>query len=343
MAVGYASNAVGTINPVAEITRLAHAAGALVFVDAVQYAPHGPIDVQALGCDFLACSAYKFFGPHVGILYGRYELLDQLDAYKVRPAPALPPEKYETGTQNHEGIAGTLGALEYFEWLGQAYGEDDPAAPDGLTGRRLAYKRAMRAVQAVEMELSRALIEELQAVPGLRMYGITDLNCLDQRVPTVSFTLPGHTPRQIAEHLAAAGINVWAGNFYALALAERLGLQGQRRDAARRRDPLQHARRDPPAGRGRPQAGQQIESLPSQGLYTWSSPGCCYPTQIHDYFRRSGSECTQLRYKSVQNCLMCSKTVQSQMNRQVSASWCRSGGAQRGLPQTVIGSTHNPI
>src|SRR3990172_10838337 len=122
VAVGYASNALGTINPVEKIVQMAHDAGVLVFVDAVQYAPHGPIDVAQLGCDFLACSAYKFFGPHVGMLYGRYELLDELQAYKVRPAPNDPPGKFETGTQNHEGIAGVLGALEYFEWVGETFG-----------------------------------------------------------------------------------------------------------------------------------------------------------------------------------------------------------------------------
>ncbi len=206
-----------------EITRLAHAAGALVFVDAVQYAPHGPIDVQALGCDFLACSAYKFFGPHVGILYGRYELLAQLDAYKVRPAPALPPGKYETGTQNHEGIAGVYGALDYFEWVGKTFGQ--PAPGSGPASRREAYQRGMEAVRAYEFELSRALITTLQGIPGLRIYGITDLDQVDRRVPTVSFTLEGWTPRQVSTALGKAGINVWDGNYYALAVTERLGLE----------------------------------------------------------------------------------------------------------------------
>jgi cysteine desulfurase family protein (TIGR01976 family) len=127
VAFGYASNAVGTINPVHQITRMAHEAGALVYVDAVQYAPHGPIDVQDIGCDFLVCSAYKFFGPHAGILYGRYDLLDRLTAYKVRPAPALPPGKFETGTQNHEGIAGVLGAVEYLAWVGETFGGNGEA------------------------------------------------------------------------------------------------------------------------------------------------------------------------------------------------------------------------
>ena len=123
VAVGYASNAVGTINPVKEITRLAHAAGALVYIDAVQYAPHGPIDVQQLGCDFLVCSAYKFFGPHLGALYGRYELLDKLEAYRVRPAPCTPPGKFETGTGNFEHMAGLSGALEYLHWVGETFGK----------------------------------------------------------------------------------------------------------------------------------------------------------------------------------------------------------------------------
>src|SRR5512133_592255 len=124
VALGYAANAVGTINPVADLIPLAHAAGALVYIDAVQYAPHGPIDVQALDCDFLVCSAYKYFGPHAGVLYGRYELLDRLHAYRVRPAPALPPGKFETGTGNFEHMAGTLGALEYFEWIGRTFGSE---------------------------------------------------------------------------------------------------------------------------------------------------------------------------------------------------------------------------
>ncbi len=124
VAVGYASNALGTINPVAQITQLAHEVGALVYIDAVQFAPHGPIDVQKLDSDFLVCSSYKFFGPHMGVLYGKYDLLDQLTAYKVRPAPELPPGKFETGTGNFEGICGVLGALEYIEWVGETFGEE---------------------------------------------------------------------------------------------------------------------------------------------------------------------------------------------------------------------------
>jgi len=227
VAFGYASNAVGTINPVRQITKMAKEAGALVYIDAVQYAPHGPIDVQAIGCDFLVCSSYKFFGPHVGILYGRYELLDELKAYKVRPATNNPPGKFETGTQNHEGIAGVLGALEYFEWLGNQFGgaAAEGLQENGFSGRCLALKQAMTAVRAYEFELSRALIIAIASVPGTHIYGITDSKSLDQRVPTVSFTLEGKHPRAIAEALGQEGFYVWDGNYYALAVTERLGIE----------------------------------------------------------------------------------------------------------------------
>jgi cysteine desulfurase family protein (TIGR01976 family) len=226
VAVGYASNAVGTVNPVKEITRLAHAAGALVYIDAVQYAPHAPIDVRDLECDFLVCSAYKFFGPHLGILYGRYDLLDRLPAYRVRPAPANPPGKFETGTGNFEHYCGLFGALEYFQWLGETFGHDQAGKFDGrYTGRALTFKKALSAVQAYEVILSRALLENLQEVPGLRLFGIADERRFEWRVPTFSFTIKGWTPRQIAERLAGQSINVWNGNFYALAVTERLGLE----------------------------------------------------------------------------------------------------------------------
>jgi cysteine desulfurase family protein (TIGR01976 family) len=227
VAFGYASNAVGTINPVRKITEMAHAAGALVFVDAVQYAPHGPIDVQSLGVDFLVCSAYKFFGPHAGILYGRYDLLEGLTAYKVRPAPDSLPGKFETGTQNHEGIAGILGSVEYFEWLGKTFGgeQEEGLRERGYTGRRLELKKAMTALRAHEFELSRNLLSELGQVPGLRLYGQADPNKVDQRVPTFAFRLEGKHPRAVAEALAAEGIYVWDGNYYALAVTERLGVE----------------------------------------------------------------------------------------------------------------------
>jgi len=169
VAVAYASNAVGTINDVKTIVDMAHAAGAIVFVDAVQYAPHGPIDVTALGCDLLACSAYKFFGPHVGMVYGRHDLLDRLPAYKVRPAGNQPPGKFETGTQNHEGIAGTLGALRYFEWLGeQVAGEQSPVSSGRSRRERLVA--AMTGIREHEKALSQALLEGLSSVPGVTVW-----------------------------------------------------------------------------------------------------------------------------------------------------------------------------
>jgi cysteine desulfurase family protein (TIGR01976 family) len=227
VAFGYASNALGTINPVRKMTEMAHAAGALVYVDAVQYAPHGPIDVQDLGVDFLVCSSYKFFGPHAGILYGRYDLLKELKAYKVRPATNSLPGKFETGTQNHEGIAGVLGALEYFEWLSKTFGaeQEEELSARGYQGRRLELKKALTALRAHEFELSRALLSTLKQVPGLRIYGQTDPQKLDQRVPTFSFNIAGKNPRLIAEFLASKGFYVWDGNYYALAVTERLGVE----------------------------------------------------------------------------------------------------------------------
>lgn len=226
VAFGYASNALGTINPVARLVEMAHEAGAWVYVDAVQYAPHGPIDVQALGCDFLVASSYKFFGPHVGVLYGRYELLEELTAYKVRPAPKDPPGKFETGTQNHEGIAGALGAIEYLEWVGETFGSEYSEKYAGrYDGRRLRLKQALAAIRAYEYELSRSLLDVLEETPGVTVYGLTDRRRLEERVPTVSFRLKGWHPRRVAERLGDEGIYVWDGNYYALAVTERLGLE----------------------------------------------------------------------------------------------------------------------
>jgi len=217
VAFGYASNAVGTVNDVRRIVELARAVGAVTFVDAVQYAPHAPIDVQALECDLLACSAYKLFGPHVGALYGRLDVLERLTAYKVRAAGNQPPDKFETGTQNHEGIAGTRGAIEYLAGLAGDQGAG--------SSRRARILAGMHALQDYERGLCRRLLEGLAAVPGLRVWGIADPARVDQRVPTVSFTIDGHSPRKIAEHLARAGIFVYSGHFYALALTARLGLE----------------------------------------------------------------------------------------------------------------------
>jgi selenocysteine lyase/cysteine desulfurase len=170
---------------------------------------------------------YKFFGPHAGMLYGRYDLLNELKAYKVRPASDNPPYKFETGTQNHEGISGVLGAIEYFEWLGNQFGNAQDWGESGFSGRKLTLKRAMSAVRAYEFELSRALIQTIQSVPGTHVYGLTDLKRLDERVPTVSFTLEGRKPRKVAEMLADGGFYVWDGNYYALAVTERLDLENK--------------------------------------------------------------------------------------------------------------------
>jgi selenocysteine lyase/cysteine desulfurase len=225
-AFGYASNLLGTINPVRKLIRMAKDAGALVYIDAVQYAPHGPIDVQDLDCDFLACSSYKFFGPHAGVLYGKYDLLNELKAYKVRPAANELPYKFETGTQNHEGIAGVLGALEYFEWLGNQFGEGHAQIwkDAGFSGRRLIYKQAMSAIRDYEFELSRALIDVVESVPGTRIYGVTDRDRLDERVPTVAFRLEQREPAQLADAIGKQGVYVWNGHNYALAIVERMGL-----------------------------------------------------------------------------------------------------------------------
>jgi cysteine desulfurase family protein (TIGR01976 family) len=226
VAVGYASNALGTINPVKKITQMAHEAGSLVFVDAVQYAPHGPIDVQEVGCDFLACSAYKFFGPHMGLLYGRYDLLESLKAYKVRPAQDNPPDKFETGTKSHEGIAGILGALEYLEWVGSTFGGVyQEKFADRYTGRQLHLRQAMAAIRAYEYEVSRALLEVVSSTPGVRLYGPSDPHRLEERVPTYAITVEGRNPREVAELLDQENIYVWDGNYYALAVTERLGVE----------------------------------------------------------------------------------------------------------------------
>jgi cysteine desulfurase family protein (TIGR01976 family) len=226
VAVGYASNALGTINPVAKITQMAHEASSLVYIDAVQFAPHGPIDIQRLDCDFLVCSSYKFFGPHMGVLYGRYDLLDSLTAYKVRPAPKDPPGKFETGTGNFEGMCGVLGALEYIDWVGETFGAEHAERYSAdYTGRRLHFKQGMSAIRSYEFELSRALLDILAETPGVTVYGITDRRRLEERVPTCAFTLKGKSPRQVAEELDEANIFVWDGNYYALGVTERLGLE----------------------------------------------------------------------------------------------------------------------
>jgi cysteine desulfurase family protein (TIGR01976 family) len=226
VAAGYASNALGTVHPVAEIARLAHEAGALVFIDAVHYAPHGPIDVRELGCDFLACSAYKFFGPHLGILYGRHDLLDSLFPYKIRPASNELPAKLETGTQNHESIAGLLGTLEYFEWMARQFAKAAPPEVGGsYEGRALLFKQAMSMIRSSERETSRAMLEILRGTAGLTLYGLADAARVDERVPTFSFRLEERPPRLVAERFGAEDIYVWSGNYYALEATRRLGVE----------------------------------------------------------------------------------------------------------------------
>ena len=222
VAVGYASNALGTINPVARIVEAAHAVGAWSYIDAVHFAPHGPIDVQALDTDFLVCSVYKFFGPHVGVLYGKQAVLDRLPPYKVRPAD----DRFETGTANFEGIAGSLAALDYLGWIGERFGEGFAGEFPELGGRRLRLKTAMRAIQATEAPLFRRLADGLAAIPGVRLWGIADPARFGERTPTAAITIDGVTPRSAAEALGGAGIATWDGHFYALGLIERLGLEG---------------------------------------------------------------------------------------------------------------------
>jgi len=218
VAVGYASNAVGTINDVAEAVRLAHAVGAMAFIDAVHYAPHGSIDVRALDCDFLACSPYKFFGPHTGVLYGKREHLARLRPYKVRPALEELPGRWETGTQNHEGLAGVRAAVDYLAELGRLC---SPAA----TTRRAALVAAYEAIRRYERGLIQPLIAGLLEIPGLTFYGIRDPARFDQRTPTVAIRLAGHTPRELADFFGTRGIFTWDGNYYALNLTERLGVE----------------------------------------------------------------------------------------------------------------------
>jgi cysteine desulfurase family protein (TIGR01976 family) len=225
VAVGYASNAVGTINDVATIIGWAREVGAYSFIDAVQFAPHGPIDVQALRCDFLVCSSYKFFGPHLGILYGRLPLLESIAAYKVRPAQDTPPYKWETGTQNHECLAGLVATVEYLAGLGRDRHDAYAGRFTGMEGRRLDLHCAMAAIQEHERTLAARLLGGLATIPGIRIYGLTEESDLARRVPTVAITLEGWTPRALAERLGERGIFCWDGNYYALALMERLGLE----------------------------------------------------------------------------------------------------------------------
>ena len=218
VAAGYASNMVGTINPVAEITKLAHAAGALMFIDAVHYAPHGLIDVKALDCDFLVCSPYKFFGPHMGALYGKREHLQRFKPYKVRPATDLPPDCWETGTQVQELIAGIGAAVDYIAELGRH-------CDASVKNRRDALQTAYGTTVPYERTLLTRLLEGLQAIPKVKVYGITDPKRFAERCATLSLRIGDHHPTEIAKFLGDRGIFTWDGNFYAMSLSERLGVE----------------------------------------------------------------------------------------------------------------------
>jgi cysteine desulfurase family protein (TIGR01976 family) len=217
VAVGCASNAVGTINPVAEITRLAHAAGALVFLDAVHLAPHALLDAAAWDCDFLCCSAYKFFGPHVGILYGKRAHLESLPVYKLRPPSEDLPHRWETGTQSHEGIAGVLAAIDYLADIGRE------GAGAGLD-RRGALRAAFERIGRHERALTEAALAAFASVRGVRVFGISDPRRIDERAPTFGFTVAGLASREVAARLASAGVFVWSGHFYALSVVQDLKL-----------------------------------------------------------------------------------------------------------------------
>lgn len=218
VAVGFASNAVGTINDVAAVIKLAHEVGALVYVDAVHYAPHMAIDVRALDCDFLACSTYKFFGPHMGAVYGKREHLQRLRPYKVRPASDATPDRWETGTQNHEALAGVSAAISYIAELGLRI---EP----NVETRREALLAAYRAIHAYEKSLAERLITGLLQIRGLTLYGINDPAQFDQRTPTVAVRIEGHTPAELSTRLGDRGIFTWEGNYYAINLTERLGVE----------------------------------------------------------------------------------------------------------------------
>jgi len=216
VAVGYASNAVGTINDVKEIIRLAHARGALAYIDAVHYAPHGSIDVRALDCDFLVCSTYKFFGPHMGVLYGKREHLERLQPYKVRANTNAVPQRWEWGTLNHECIAGITACVDYLADLGRTA---------ETRSRRQALVNAYALIHQHEQELAHVLANGLQKISGLKLYGISDPARFDRRCPTFAVRIDGFTPLQLATALGDRGFFTWDGNYYALNLTERLDVE----------------------------------------------------------------------------------------------------------------------
>ena len=222
-ALSMASNLLGTINDVASMCSRLRDAGALTYIDAVQYAPHGPVDVQAVGCDFLVSSAYKWYGPHQGVLWGREELLQELRAYKLSVVADEPPGKFETGTQSLEGQAGVLGAIEYFQWLAHVT-DSEAAVPSGASLRTAQVHGAMDAMVAYEAQLSERLVRGLQTVAGVHIHGITAAERMAHRVPTVSFTHPRIAPAELARFLDNHGVYVWNGHNYALPVVQFLGI-----------------------------------------------------------------------------------------------------------------------
>jgi cysteine desulfurase family protein (TIGR01976 family) len=218
VAVGYASNAVGTINDIAEVVQLAKQVGALSYVDAVHYAPHGPIDVRQLDCDFLCCSTYKFFGPHMGVLYGKREHLKKLHPYKIRPNTDAIPNCWEWGTLNHECIAGIKACIDYWEELGRR-------AKPAISTRRAAILAAYEAIHEHEQKMTRKMIEGLLAIPGLKLYGVTNPQQFDRRCATFVVRIEGRTPLELATKLGQRGFFTWDGNYYAMNLTEQLGVE----------------------------------------------------------------------------------------------------------------------
>jgi cysteine desulfurase family protein (TIGR01976 family) len=218
VAVGYASNAVGTINNVKEVVQRAHAVGALAYIDAVHYAPHGPIDVRALDCDFLVCSSYKFFGPHMGVLYGKREHLKRLHPYKVRANTNESPYRWEWGTLNHEGIAGITTCVEYIADIGRRI---NPSVPS----RRAAILAAYEEIVKYERGLCERFLLGMRTIAGSKVYGITDPERFDQRCPTIAVRIEEFTPLELATRLGERGFFTWDGNYYALNLTEQLDVE----------------------------------------------------------------------------------------------------------------------
>ena len=222
--VGGASNLTGTLHDVRQICQKARAAGALTYIDGVQSVPHVPTDVKQLGCDFLACSAYKFFGPHQGVLWGRREAFAPLEAYQVRPAPKQIPGCFETGTPSFELMAGTTAAIEYFDWIGSHMADGFVDQFEHLPGRRRRLHAAMALLADYEQGLSEHLIAGLSSISGVTIHGVTDPAAMSRRVPTVSFTAEQMSPQAIAAALDDENIFVWHGHNYALEVVKALGL-----------------------------------------------------------------------------------------------------------------------